>query len=94
MTVKINKGLQKVKDLIGQKPEKKPPAYPWQELALQIIDELNIPLKKRNSVFLICKQHPRKFVEKCLADTKELCKTGEKWRYFFKLISQEKSKKS
>jgi len=29
----------------------KPPAYQWQELALQIIKELNIPVSKKSSVF-------------------------------------------
>lgn len=88
--MKIDKGLEKITNFLGKKPEKKPPAYPWQELALKVITELNIPIKKRNAVFLVCKKHSRNFIEKCLNDTKELCKTGEKWRYFFKLISTKK----
>ena len=88
MTI-INTGPEKIKDLLGKKPAKQPPAYPWQEFALKIIDELNIPSKKRNSVFKVCKENPKSFLEKCLNDTKELCKTGEKWRYFFKLVDKK-----
>lgn len=77
------------KDIIkNKKPAVKPPAYQWQELALRVIDELNIPEFKRNSVFQACKNNSKGFIEKCLIDTKELCKTGEKWKYFFKLISK------
>ncbi|OGY47008.1 MAG: hypothetical protein A3J65_04295 [Candidatus Buchananbacteria bacterium RIFCSPHIGHO2_02_FULL_45_11b] len=83
-------GLQNFKDVIAQKkPAVKPPAYPWQEMALKIIAELNIPPQKRNSVFLVCKKNPKAYVEKCLNDTKELCKTGERWKYFFKLIEKK-----
>lgn len=70
-----------------KKETKKPPAYEWQDLALRIIKELNVPSFKRNSVFKICKENPKQFIETCLSDTKELCKTGSKWNYFFKLIS-------
>lgn len=66
---------------------KKPPAHEWQELALSIIDKLNIPNFKRSSVFKICKNQPKVFVERCLSDTLELCETGEKWKYFFKVVS-------
>lgn len=67
----------------------KPPAYEWQDLALRIIKELNIPKFKRNSVFKICKDNSKDFIEKCFNDTKELCKDGEKWKYFFKLITKK-----
>ena len=83
-------GPEIIKDLLGKQPTKKPPAYQWQELALRIIDELDIPSAKRNAVFLVCKKYPKNFIEKCFNDTKELCKTDDKWKYFFKLISQEK----
>ncbi len=83
--MKIDKGLEKVSDLLKRK-SKPPPAYPWQELALRVIMELSIPNKKRNSVFKVCKGNTRLVIEKCLSDTKELCQTGERWRYFFKLI--------
>ena len=87
--MKIDKGFESFKSIFCHKRAKKPPAYPWQELALKIIDELNIPPQKRNSVFLVCKQHSKNFIEKRLNDTKELCQDGEKWRYFFKLIGKK-----
>lgn len=78
------------KDILANKKDSKPPAYPWQDLALRIIEELNIPNFKRNSVFKICKENQKQFIEKCLNDTKELCKEGECWKYFFKLFSKNK----
>ncbi|MDA3840335.1 MAG: hypothetical protein PF572_04560 [Patescibacteria group bacterium] len=71
----------------GLADTKKPPAHEWQDLALRIIKELGVPGFKRNSVFKICKDNSKQFVETCLSDTKELCKTGAKWSYFFKLVS-------
>jgi hypothetical protein len=73
---------------------KKPPAYPWQDLALRIEKEINIPKFKRSAVFKVCRDYPRSVIERCLADTKELCQSGEKWRYFFKTVeaSGEKEK--
>lgn len=71
------------------KKTKKPPKYQWQDFALKIIKALNIPNNKKSSVFKICKIYPKNFIENCLNDTKELCKTGEKWRYFFKLINKK-----
>jgi hypothetical protein len=50
---------------------------------------LNIPNNKRGSVFRVCKQNTRQIVERAMNDTKELCKTGEKWRYFFKVIDKK-----
>jgi len=86
--MKINKGFEKLSKLINKKPFKKPPAYQWQELALRVIQELSIPNFKRGAVFKVCKENPKNFIEKALNDTKELCKTGERWKYFFKLISK------
>lgn len=83
----INKEPQNIKDIFAtKKAAKKPPAYQWQDFALRTINELNIPNFKRSAVFKICKEKPRSFVEGCLNDTKELCKTGEKWKYFFKIV--------
>lgn len=70
------------------KPKTKAPAYQWQELALQIIQELEVPKEKRNSTFQVCKKFSRQIVEKALSDTKELCQTGEKWKYFFKIVGK------
>lgn len=80
----------KIGDFIGKKITKKAPAYQWQELALRVISELNIPAVKKSSVFKACREHPKIFIEQCLNDTKELCQTGEKWKYFFKIVNQVK----
>lgn len=85
--MEINKGLEQLGDLLNSKrPTKKPPAYAWQDLALQVIKELSVPDFKRSAVFKICKQKPRVYIEKSLNDTKELCQAGEKWKYFFKVV--------
>lgn len=76
------------KDLASKRATKKAPAFEWQDLALRIIKELDIPGNKRSSVFQICKKYNKPLVEKALNDTKELCKTNEKWRYFFKIIQK------
>lgn len=68
------------------KPAVKAPAYPWQDLALRVIKELNIPNFKRSSVFKICKEKEAHVIERAINDTKELCKGGESWKYFFKII--------
>ncbi len=70
-------------------PVKKPPAYQWQDLALRVIDELHIPNFKRNSVFKACKDNDKYFIERCLADTKELAEGTEKWKYFFKVVADK-----
>jgi hypothetical protein len=81
-------GPQKLTNIFTQLPQaKKPPAYKWQDLALRIIQELAVPGFKRNSVFKICKDNPEEVVLKALNDTKELCKIGNKWQYFFKVIA-------
>jgi hypothetical protein len=90
--MKIDKGLEKIGDLFGpgsknQHSRPKAPAYVWQDLALRVIRELNIPNFKRSAVFKVCKLKPRVYVEKCLNDTKELCQTGEQWKYFFKVAA-------
>jgi len=89
----IDKGAEKIGDIFKQLKEKaagqvrRPaPAFVWQDLALRVIKELNIPAFKRSSVFQVCKQKSRTYIEKCLNDTKELCKTGEQWKYFFKVV--------
>jgi len=79
-------GFQKIGDLLDKKDQLRPPAYPWQELALKVIEELNIPKFKRNAVFKVCRDNDKNFIEGCITDTKELCKVGEKWKYFFKVV--------
>jgi hypothetical protein len=75
--------------IIKKRAVKKAPAFEWQDLALRVINELNVPGFKRSSVFRICKVNNKQFVENCLNDTKELCKSGEKWKYFFKVASSK-----
>lgn len=91
--MKENKGPQKLSDLFDKVEQKKPPAYQWQDFALQIISDLGVPNFKRNSVFKICKDNSKEKVERALNDTKELCKTGEKWKYFFKVIADSDKNK-
>jgi hypothetical protein len=69
-----------------KKPVVKAPAYSWQELALRIIKDFDVPLIKKSSVFKICRDKPAATIERAINDTKELCKSGEKWKYFFKII--------
>jgi len=82
--------FKSIKDVLSEsRPTKKPPAYQWQELALRIIKELSVPGFKRNAIFKACKENPKNIIEKALNDTKELCQTGEKWKYFFKVIGSK-----
>ncbi|HTW96555.1 MAG TPA: hypothetical protein VMD74_02765 [Candidatus Methylomirabilis sp.] len=96
MGIKKNDGFQSLGAIfIGKKniQIKKPPAYPWQDLALKIIAELGVPGFKRNSIFKICRDNPQEFVERCLNDTKELCKSGECWKYFLKVVNEERKRR-
>lgn len=81
--------LKSFGELMKNRVIKKAPAFEWQDLALRVIKELNIPNNKRSSVFRVCKQNTKQIVERAMNDTKELCKTAEKWRYFFKLIDKK-----
>ena len=90
-----DEGFQSLGDIFSKKQEQKktaikPPAYQWQELALKIILEFNIPPFKKSSIFKVCRDHPMGYIERCLADTRELCQSGQKWRYFLKVVSEEK----
>ena len=84
---KKDEGFQNFGDILKNKLTKKAPAYQWQDFALRIIKELNIPPMKKSSVFKICRDMPKEFLETCLNDTKELCDTKDKWKYFFKLTT-------
>ena len=85
-----DKGFEQLKDIFkARQPAKKPPAYEWQDLALRIIKELSVPNFKRSAVFKVCKENSKSYIERCLNETKELCRSGAKWKYFFKLISQK-----
>jgi len=77
-------------DILKKRQTIKPPAYPWQDLALRVIKDLGIPGFKRGAVFKVCKAKPAYQIEIALNDTKELSKSGAKWKYFFKIINQNK----
>ncbi len=76
-------------EIIKNKKNPKAPSYPWQELALQVIKELAIPSFKRGAVFKVCKENSNKTIKLALNDTKELCTSGSKWKYFFKIVDQK-----
>lgn len=88
MSLQIDKGFESLGSVFAAKlqQKKKAPAHPWQELALRVINELGIPNFKRSAVFKVCKENTKIFVEQCMNDTKELCQTGTKWQYFFKVV--------
>ncbi len=81
-----NEGFKSFSEIFQAKPQKKAPAYPWQEFALRIIQELGVPGFKRSAVFKVCRDLPTNIVERALNDTKELCKSGASWKYFFKIV--------
>lgn len=85
--MKTDLGPQTIQNILQNKKIAKAPAYEWQDLALQIIKELNVPRFKKNSVFKVCRDYPKVTILKALNDTKELRPTGEKWKYFFKILS-------
>ena len=78
----LNENFHKIGALLKKERAMPPPAYPWQELALEIIKELNVPKSKKTAVFKVCRDHQRSFIERCLNDTKELSHR-ERWKYFF-----------
>lgn len=89
MEIKKDKGFQTISDIFANRQTIKPPAHEWQDLALRVISELRVPAFKRNSVFKACKDNSKDFIEKALNDTKELCQTGERWKYFFKVVANK-----
>lgn len=90
--------MDNLADILKNRKIIKPPAYEWQDLALRLVKELSIPDFKRSAVFKICRDQSKNNIETAINDTKELCKTGSKWQYFFKVIAsieelQKKTKK-
>jgi hypothetical protein len=89
--MKKDNGFKTISDVFKNKPQiktPKSPAYQWQDMALKIIADLDIPLNKKSSVFKACRDNNKIFIERCVTDTKELCKKGEQWRYFFKVLKK------
>jgi len=85
--------MDDIKNILKNKVNKKPPAYQWQDLALRIIKELYVPDFKKSSVFKVCRDNSSTVIIRALNDTKELCQTGSKWQYFFKILSPKKDDK-
>ena len=79
--------MENIADILKNSKSKKPPAYEWQDLALRVIQELKIPKFKRSAVFKVCKERSKPAIENALNDTKELCDSTEKWKYFFKVVN-------
>lgn len=82
---------QPISALLKKRQIQKAPAYQWQDLALRIVQELNVPVFKKSSVFKVCRDNSKELVEHCLNETKELA-DKEKWKYFFKLIDNANKK--
>lgn len=93
---KKDEGFVGFGDIFASRKIVKGPAHEFQDLALRIINDLKVPNFKRGSVFKVCKEKPKQLVINALNDTKELCKSGDKWKYFFKVISalEEDTKKA
>lgn len=85
-----NNQFLSLSDILKNRQVVKAPAYPWQDLALQVIKELGIPNFKRGAVFKVCRDFPAHKIKIALNDTKELCKAGAAWKYFFKIIDSKK----
>lgn len=88
--VSSDRPFSSLSDILKNRQTVKPPAYPWQDLALKIIKELGIPNFKRAAVFKVCRDLPEHKIKIALNDTKELCKSGAAWKYFFKIIDSKK----
>ncbi len=83
--------MEDIKQILQNKiTTKKAPAYQWQDLALKVIQDLNVPNFKKSSVFKACKENNHATITRALNDTKELCHGGQKWQYFFKLVNPKK----
>lgn len=87
--LKINEGFTKIGftlDKFKTAPVIKDKLQSWQDLALGIIKDLNIPAKDRSMIFLVCKRFGRSYIERCLNTTKEKARGDLKGHYFIKVI--------
>lgn len=85
--------MDDIKNILQNKSTKKPPAYQWQDLALNVIKELSIPGFKRAATFKVCKENSEAVIKQALIDTRELCQGGERWKYFFKILGKKNDNK-
>lgn len=82
--------MKDIKSILEEKVDrKKPPAYEWQDLALKIIKDLNVPDFKKSSIFKVCRDSNKTKIMSALTDTKELCNSGQKWKYFLKVMTSK-----
>ncbi|OGH60107.1 MAG: hypothetical protein A2725_00465 [Candidatus Magasanikbacteria bacterium RIFCSPHIGHO2_01_FULL_33_34] len=79
--------MDSIKDIIKIPEFKKPPAYKWQELALQIITDIPDANTKKSSIFRCCKQSPQ-MAKIAFEDCKELNKLYV--QYFLKVFNELK----
>lgn len=77
--------MDNIKNIIKIPEFKKPPAYRWQELALEIVAGLTDGNSKKSSIFKCCKQNPR-LAKIAYEDSKELDKPHAK--YFLKVFNE------
>ncbi len=76
--------MDSIKNIIKIPKFKKPPAYRWQELALEIVAGLPDGKNKKSSIFKCCKQSPN-FAKIAFEDCKELNKLYV--QYFLKVFN-------
>lgn len=81
--------MDSIKNIIKVPELKKPPAYKWQELALEIVAGLSDGNTKKSSIFQCCKQSPQ-YAKIAFEDCKELDKLHAK--YFLKVFNQLRKK--
>lgn len=77
--------MDSIANMIQFKQQKETKTLPWQELALDIIKELRVPVYQKGSVFKCCKTDERR-ARFALTDCQELGKRHLK--YFFKVYSE------
>jgi len=77
--------MDSIKNIIRKPELKKPPAYRWQELALEIVKGLPDGKTKKSSIFKCCKQNPN-FAKIAFEDCKELNKLHV--QYFLKVFNE------
>lgn len=65
--------MQNIRELFNRKPQKKPPTYQWQELALEVLEKIPNAYTKKASVFKACKKDPH-LARLALLDSIELDK--------------------
>ncbi|OGH77486.1 MAG: hypothetical protein A2469_02465 [Candidatus Magasanikbacteria bacterium RIFOXYC2_FULL_40_16] len=81
--------MDSIKNIIKIPELKKPPAYKWQDLALDIIKGIPDANTKKSSVFKCCKQSPQ-HAKIAFEDCKELNKLYV--QYFLKVFNELESR--